>query len=146
MYSIHEAILASFYMNPRYKVWLGQAKFDLDAAVSAAQNGFYEWACFISEQCAEKAIKSIIVANSQIAPKIHKLSALVNIAKRADHSFAQVNFPIRELGVFTFIARYPFLIPGELDAPHLYITLEDARLCIDKATKILNTIESSLKG
>jgi len=127
--------------NPRYKIWLAQAQFDLDAAVSAAQNGFYEWACFISEQSAEKAIKSIIVANNQIAPKIHKLTALVNMAKKADYRFQQIQFQVKEIGIFTFIARYPFLIPGELDAPHLYITLEDAKLCIKKSTQILKTIQ-----
>lgn len=131
--------------NPRHKVWLAQSKYDLDAAVTMAKEGFYEWACFICEQSSEKAIKSIIVANNQVAPKIHKLPALVSIAKKYDGRFKNIFFDVRELGVFTFIARYPFLVPGELDAPHMYITLDDAKLCIQKATTILSTIESYLK-
>lgn len=133
------------HYNPRYKVWLAQAQYDLDAAVSAAQNGFYEWACFISEQSAEKGIKAGIVANNQIAPKIHKLSSLIGFVKRIDPRLKGTLFEAKELSVFTFIARYPFLIPGELDAPHMYITLEDAKLCIQRATKILNTIQSFYK-
>jgi HEPN domain-containing protein len=127
--------------NPRYKTWLAQAQYDLEAAISAAQNGFYEWSCFISEQSAEKALKAVIVAKEHVPPKIHKLSALIGIAKRADPRIADQRFELRELSVFTFIARYPFLIPGELEAPHLYITLEDAKTCIQKATEILNTIQ-----
>jgi len=130
------------HFNPRYKIWLTQAQFDLNAAISASENGYYEWACFISEQCAEKALKSVIVAQGQIAPKIHKLTALVNIARRSDSRMQGKAMEVKELGVFTFIARYPFLIPGEFDAPHKYITLEDAKLCIQKATQILNTIQS----
>ncbi|MEI7604249.1 MAG: HEPN domain-containing protein [bacterium] len=131
--------------NPRYKVWLAQAQYDLDAAVSCAQEGYYEWACFISEQSAEKAIKAIIVANGSVAPKIHKLTALVNMVKRIDPRFKREYFEVRELNVFTFIARYPFLVPGEFEAPHTYITLDDAKLCIQKATKILNMIRSYYK-
>ena len=130
--------------NIKYKVWIVQSKYDLDAAVAIAKEGYYEWACFITEQSVEKALKSIIVANNQIAPKIHKLSALVNIVKRVDYKFLDIKFEVKEISVFTFIARYPFLIPGELDAPHSYITLDDAKLCLTKATKVLNTIESLL--
>ena len=131
-------------VNLRYKIWLMQAEDDLQAALSIAKDGFYEWACFISEQSTEKAIKAIIVANNEIAPKLHKLSALVNIAKKIDHRFIDSKFEVKELGVFTFIARYPFLIPGETNAPHSYITLEDAKLCIQKATINLNIVRTLL--
>ena len=38
--------------------WIGQAKADLRAAEASAAAGSYEWACFQSQQAAEKALKA----------------------------------------------------------------------------------------
>lgn len=46
-------------MPERSSDWLKQALRDLESAKVQKQNNFFEWACFISQQAAEKAIKAV---------------------------------------------------------------------------------------
>ncbi|MDM7461651.1 MAG: HEPN domain-containing protein [bacterium] len=39
--------------------WMAQAKRDLEGAAWAFQGGYYEWACFMCQQAAEKALKAV---------------------------------------------------------------------------------------
>ncbi|MBM4386905.1 MAG: HEPN domain-containing protein [Deltaproteobacteria bacterium] len=43
----------------RGKDWLEQAERDLRFALSSLEDGYHEWTCFISQQAAEKAVKSL---------------------------------------------------------------------------------------
>lgn len=47
-------------MVERSQDWLKQAKRDLEQAESSLKSKFYEWACFASQQAAEKAVKALI--------------------------------------------------------------------------------------
>jgi len=126
-------------------IWLKQAAYDLEAAGMSTTNAFHEWACFQSEQSAEKALKALIVSSGRTAPKIHKLSALVGVAKKYVPALRQHYLQISMLQAFTFIARYPFLLPGEYDAPHNYITKEEALRCIEEAREVIKITEALLK-
>ncbi|HWQ65659.1 MAG TPA: HEPN domain-containing protein [Methanospirillum sp.] len=46
-------------MAERSSDWFTQARHDLETAGKNADNGAYEWACFIAEQAAEKALKAV---------------------------------------------------------------------------------------
>jgi len=46
-------------MPERSGDWIRQAKRDLESARSQRQQGFHEWACFIAQQAAEKALKAV---------------------------------------------------------------------------------------
>lgn len=129
-----------------------QSYFDLQAAKLSFENGFNEWAAYQSEQSAEKVLKAYIVYVGFRPPKLHKLSILVSMAnkvecsydKKISNKFRNLDINFKTLQAFTFISRYPFVIPGERDAPHEYITFEDAQICIDEAsdlfTKVTNLI------
>jgi len=39
--------------------WMKQAERDIENAEYEMRGGFYEWACFLSQQAAEKALKSV---------------------------------------------------------------------------------------
>jgi len=43
----------------RSQDWLDEAKGDLEHARSDMDRGFYNWACFSSQQSAEKAVKAV---------------------------------------------------------------------------------------
>jgi len=45
-------------MVERSRDWMKQAERDLDNAKFEMSGGFYEWACFLSQQAAEKALKA----------------------------------------------------------------------------------------
>jgi HEPN domain-containing protein len=46
-------------MSNRAKDWLQQAPRDLEQAKLSRQAGHHEWACFASQQAAEKAVKAL---------------------------------------------------------------------------------------
>ena len=46
-------------MSERSLDWLRQAEKDIEKAKLDLEWGYYEWACFTSQQAAEKAIKSV---------------------------------------------------------------------------------------
>lgn len=133
------------YNNYRYKVWLRQAQFDLNAANISIKYGFYEWACFQAEQAAEKALKAIIVYHGKSAPKLHKLGILLGIIKNLEPKLRKVHLEIGNLQTFTFTSRYPFLIPGSFETPHDYIQYKDAKICLAQAKKILKLTKKLLK-
>ncbi|MCX8035179.1 MAG: HEPN domain-containing protein [Candidatus Dojkabacteria bacterium] len=128
----------------RYKVWMEQATFDLAAAHISLNNSFFEWSCFQSQQAAEKALKALIAYHGKSVPKVHKLGVLVGMIKSFEYRLRGIHIDISELQSYTFITRYPFLIPGEAKTPHKYIKKEEAEICIKKATIILNLIQGLL--
>lgn len=54
-------------MPDRSLDWLNQAMRDLEQAEDSKSAGRHEWACFASQQAAEKAIKALHLANNQEA-------------------------------------------------------------------------------
>lgn len=66
------------------------------------------------------------------------------MCNRANDSFREVKFNFRKIEVYTFIARYPFIYPGENNAPHDLITEHDAQTCLDIATSMINKVEDFL--
>lgn len=125
-------------------MWLNQAYFDMRAAELSYENHFYEWTCFQSEQCVEKCLKAVLVNHGYRPPKIHSISILMSISNKINPKFRDTKFIFRQIESFTFVSRYPFLIPGENTSPHEYITQEDAKTCIDEAKELLWKIKELL--
>jgi HEPN domain-containing protein len=136
--------LTAVAKSDRYKAWIKQARFDMGAAELSKENGYYEWACFQSEQAVEKALKAVLVFSGWRPPKMHKLSVLMSYCNKANEEFSKTKLQFRDLETFTFLSRYPFLIPGENLSPHEFITLDDAQRCIDQANRFLNKIQKLL--
>ncbi len=61
MYSSHTIYCGEIKLN-RYHDWLMQASEDIKAANTSMENNHFEWACFQSQQSAEKALKALILA------------------------------------------------------------------------------------
>ena len=51
----------------RYRDWLEQALRDLERAKIDIQYEYWEWACFTSQQAAEKAVKALLMSCGQDA-------------------------------------------------------------------------------
>lgn len=47
-------------MAERSADWMAQAERDVEAAEAQRKAGFHEWACFASQQAAEKACKAVL--------------------------------------------------------------------------------------
>lgn len=131
--------------TPRYHAWLKQAQYDLQIAKISVESGFNEWATYQCEQAVEKALKAVIVHAGQPVPKMHKISVLIGYCNSLNSNFANTKFQFRHLDSFTFISRYPFLLPGKDKAPHDLITKRDAESSVKQAQKILTQIEDILE-
>lgn len=130
----------------RYKVWLRQAEHDLQAAEHSYEEGFNEWTTYQAEQAVEKSLKAIIVHAGYVPPKVHKLSILMSLCNGVNNEFKNTRFEYRLVDSFTFISRYPFLLPGRDMTPHDQIDDASARGVLDQAKKFVDNIGSILEG
>lgn len=130
----------------RYKTWYKQAQYDLEAAKLSYENSFYEWASYQAEQAVEKTLKSVIVHAGENPPRLHKLSVLFGYCNSLNKRFRNTKFDFRHLESFTFISRYPFLLPGKDKSPHELISKNDASVCISQADRILEQVHAILES
>lgn len=124
----------------RHSVWFRQGEFDLEASRVSMDNGFYEWATFQAVQSVEKALKAVIVYSGATPPRIHKLQTLIGICNRVNTEFNDTKFEFRFLESFTFVSRYPFLLPGKSKTPHELITKVDAERALKQAEAFLKKV------
>jgi len=129
----------------RFRVWLQQARYDLEVAQISQDNGFHEWACYQAVQSVEKALKAVIVHAGQRAPMTHKLGILISMCNHANELFLDVKLNFRKIEGYTFVSRYPFVYPGINNSPHQMISDKDSIACISIATHIYSAIESFLQ-
>lgn len=129
----------------RWQVWLKQAKFDLSAAFLSLENEYFEWATYQAEQAVEKALKSVIVHAGAKAPKIHKLGILFGFCNQVNEEFRNTDFNFKHIESFTFISRYPFLLPDRSHTPHEIITESDANKALVEASEVILKISKILK-
>lgn len=136
---------ASHDSRDRYKVWLEQARYDLETAKNTLHHGSYEWVCYQSIQCVEKALKAVIVHAGYRPPMTHKLGVLVSISNRSNPNFLNIKLNFRKIEGYTFISRYPFLVPGRNVTPHEIIQKRDAETCLELATEMYSKIHEFIE-
>lgn len=127
--------------SSRFKVWLDQAHHDLEAANVLFAAGKYEWVCYTALQAVEKAFKAIVVHSGYRPPRTHKLGVLLGMGNKANKNLLKMDFDFRKLESYTFISRYPFVVPGEERTPHEYVQKDDAVTCLKLANKIITQTE-----
>ena len=128
----------------RYKIWLDQSEFDIKGAIVSYEGGCYEWACYQSTQAVEKVLKAVVVFSGFRPPKTHKLGVLVGIANQANNAFRSISLDYRKIESYSFISRYPFIIPGKDKTPHEFITRNDAEICLKLAKDLVSSVKTFL--
>lgn len=116
-------------MAERSQDWINQARRDLEVAGRLAGDGSFEWACFVSQQAAEKAVKAVLQKLNAVAwgHSVHQLIQvvsqhkavepdLVKCAARLDRYYVPTRYPD------SFGSGSPYEHFAEADA-------EDAILC-----------------
>jgi HEPN domain-containing protein len=118
----------------RSRDWMDQAEGDLMHAKSDMQAGFYDWACFSTQQAAEKAIKAVFQRLGAEAWGHSVADLLAELAERFP-----VAEPLREAALEldkAYIAtRYPNAHPA--GAPRSRYTRTEAARLIEHAGQIL---------
>jgi len=130
-------------MVERSRDWLKQAKRDLEGAEHALRGGFHEWACFLSQQASEKAIKAVYQSLGAEALGHSVLSLMKKLPKKFKVTEEMVNMA-RELDRAYIPTRYPNAHPE--GAPFEYYSENDAKRLINYAKTIIRFCEDILSG
>jgi HEPN domain-containing protein len=123
--------------------WLAQARWDLKAAGDSAAAGNFEWACFQSQQAAEKALKSFLYATGTEPAALHSVRRLLGECEKLNPRFAELR-AAAELDRYYIPTRYPNGLPD--DVPHEYFTAEAAESCQSLASSVIGFVERSRKS
>ncbi|MDE0107986.1 MAG: HEPN domain-containing protein [Bryobacterales bacterium] len=126
-------------MAQRSQDWWLQAQRDMETAAENRANGRHEWACFVSHQAAEKAVKALHLAHGQEAwghVVARLLSDLPEPVPEELISSGQV------LDNFYVPARYPNGHPE--GAPFEHYGPIQSELALRHARDILNFVNQTL--
>ncbi len=128
-------------MPERSSDWMRQARRDLEMAVKAMENGFYEWSCFAAQQAAEKAVKAVFQKLGAVAWGHSVYDLLRTLSKKVGIPEDVLNCG-RALDRFYILARYPNGF--DKGSPFEYFTEEDARDAILYSRRVVEFCESVL--
>ncbi|MDD5556708.1 MAG: HEPN domain-containing protein [bacterium] len=130
-------------MPERSRDWYRQAERDLESARVQLGAGFFEWACFIAQQSAEKAAKAVYQKIGAEAWGHSVLDLLTGLGERMPVEDSLLDEG-RRLDRYYIPSRYPnSWVSG---FPGRYITEEDARGAIAGAETIIRFCKGVLAG
>ena len=120
--------------------WILQATFDLKAAKWNIQGGFYNTACFLAQQGAEKALKSALYYHGTSRTKLitHSTVQLLTEVSSFMPPLVDLIDDARELDLHYIPARYPNGLPGGF--PHTFYGENTAKAALQCAERILQRI------
>ncbi len=118
----------------RSQDWLAQAERDLEKAKLDLQYEYWEWACFTSQQAAEKAVKGFLL-NRGKAVLGHSITAMLNPLTAEFPDLTNLLPHAQLLDAYYISARYP---NGFADGkPADYFNRHKAQEAVDAAHVIL---------
>lgn len=123
------------------KRWFQQAGYDLKAARWTIQGGFYDTACFLSQQAGEKALKSLLyyLGAKRTALLTHSLVEMVQEASSRVMPLAALLDDARELDLHYIPSRYPNGLPSGY--PHQFYGKGMADRALSEAEKIVAAVQ-----
>ena len=97
------------HSDPEVESYLRKAERDLATAVRMSESGqdFADIICFHAEQCAEKALKGLILALGQAPPRTHDLVVLQQALTKLDGRGAVFHGFCLALSDYAVAPRYP---------------------------------------
>ena len=128
-------------MSDASKRWLDFAHQDLRMAELAMTEALYSQVCFHAQQCAEKAIKGLLVHQGQTPPRTHRLGDLLGLLD--PNPFAEQRLEVQLLDRFYIPTRYPDALPGSL--PEGLPNAQDAKEALTVAKQIMDRIKQLIQ-
>ena len=121
--------------------WFQQAYYDLKAMRWNIEGGFYDTACFLAQQAAEKALKSILyfTGSRRKALMTHSTVEMVRESGKKINSLVDLINEARELDLHYIPSRYPNGIPSGY--PHQFYGRKNADQALAAAEQIFNAIK-----
>ncbi len=130
-------------MANRWRDWYEQGKRDLERARLDVQYEYYEWACFTSQQAAEKVVKALGLARN-ITLWGHSLTEMLKRLHQDINVPQEILDCARLLDLYYIPPRYPNGFAA--GKPADYFTEKQAREALDAASRIIRFCESHLPG
>lgn len=121
-------------MPERSADWLSQAERDLERAGLDVQYGYYEWACFTSQQAAKKAVKAIHYSENRSIRGHGILKPLIPCVEGTPGA-ERLLHAARLLDRYYTAARYPNGFPARRPADYFDLAL--AKEAVDAARIII---------
>ena len=125
------------------EVWLEQARHDLAAAQDSHAAGHHEWACFQSQQAAEKALKGFLLMAGRSHQRIHAVSELLDECVALAPEFERLR-PCAELDLYYIGTRYPDALAG--GPPFRSFSKEMAERCLSLASSLIEFVTRSAES
>lgn len=132
-----------YRMAERSGDWYRQAERDLESAKAQKEAGFYEWACFISQQASEKALKAALQKHGADAWG-HALVDLLKAIAAITEIDSGIQSSARFLDKYYIPARYPN--GWASGSPSDFISEQDAIDAIGHSQNILQFSKGLLAG
>lgn len=129
-------------MRPDYQEeaiwWLEQAESDFSALEVLFQAQKYDLVCFLSQQVAEKTLKSFLMFNGEELIFSHSVARLCDMASQFDPAFRSLRAGIKRLTPYYVEARYPNALE---EIPARFFDEKDAAEAIQMAEKTLDFVK-----
>jgi len=124
------------YMRKATERWLEDAREELESALILEEHGKYRGACYHAQQCAEKALKALLLEKGERPPRTHDIIQLLNKTRELGWK------PDLEMEEAIFLnsiykGRYP---AEEGLLPKGEPRLEEARRALDAAKKLFQCL------
>ncbi len=119
--------------------WLQRARSDLQLGRAAlnARGVLPEDAAFHAQQCAEKALKALLLHLGISFPKTHAIEVLLDLLKSQGASVPKGVDEAFELSEYAVQTRYP----GEWEP----VTKAEAQKAVERASLVLTWVDSQVK-
>jgi len=120
-------------MKPLTQEWIEKAEGDFRTAgreLRAEQLPNYDAVCFHAQQCAEKYLKARLQETDIPVPKIHDLTALLDLLLPHDPELETLRFALGMLTDYAVAVRYPGFSADQAVAEEVYSLCAQARQSI----------------
>lgn len=121
---------------------MDQAERDLELAEKCVLDGFYEWACFLSQQASEKAVKAVFQALGGEAWGHSVTDLLLELPEGYRPSMRLVDLA-KEIDKAYIPTRYPNAHPS--GPPYKYYTRREAERLVSNAKEIIGYCKGILE-
>ena len=122
--------------------WLRQAKRDLEKAKLDVEYSYYEWACFTSQQSAEKTVKALY-QSLNMSVRGHSIVKMLDGLKNSFNIPEDILHAARILDRYYIESRYPNGFPE--GSPLDYFDRKIAEEALDASRKILGFCENKIR-
>lgn len=121
--------------------WFQQSVQDFGASVFLRSGNFFEHACFMAHQSAEKALKGFLFYYGFRGLKKHNLLMLISLTERVSKEIKEKTLKqILILNQYYLFSRYPLFDHGKLLGHETFNTEENAIEAIKSAKKIFEEL------